>query len=77
MNHNINTQRVSSMGLRVGRPLLTLVAMLAGIAGYASPAPAQSHRGGEANLVLPDLSDVTFLGGIDGHNLLLAGIVVC
>jgi len=77
MNHNIITQRTSSIGLRVGRPLLTLVAMLVGVAGYASPAFAQSHGGGEANLILPDLSDVTFFGGIDGHNLLLAGIVVC
>ena len=59
------------------RLLLTVVAMLAGLAGYASPAFAQSHGGGEANLILPDLSSVTFFGGIDGHNLLLAGIVVC
>src|SRR6266852_6193122 len=32
--------------------------------------------GGEANLKLPDLSQVTFLG-IDGHQLLLFGIVIC
>jgi K(+)-stimulated pyrophosphate-energized sodium pump len=32
--------------------------------------------GGEANLKLPDLSRVTFLG-IDGHKLLLFGIVIC
>jgi K(+)-stimulated pyrophosphate-energized sodium pump len=38
-------------------------------------ASAQSH-GGEANLELPDLSSVTFLGGMTGHNLLLIGIVV-
>ena len=44
----------------------------------ASPAFAQSHGGGEANLILPDLGSVTFFGGsIDGHNLLLMGIVVC
>ena len=30
-------------------------------------------QGGEANLVLPDLSQVTFLGGIDGHTLLYSG----
>ena len=35
-----------------------------------------AHAGGEANLVLPDLSTVSFLG-IDGHTLLLAGLVVC
>ncbi|PWT95280.1 MAG: sodium-translocating pyrophosphatase [Blastocatellia bacterium] len=39
---------------------------------------AQSHEaGGEASLKLPDLSEVTFLGGVSGHNLLLIGIVVC
>src|SRR5229473_742530 len=34
------------------------------------------EAGGEANLKLPDLSQVTFLG-IDGHKLLLFGIVIC
>ncbi|HUR93558.1 MAG TPA: sodium-translocating pyrophosphatase [Gemmatimonadales bacterium] len=35
------------------------------------------HAGGEASLVLPDLSQAIFLGGIDGRTLLLAGLVVC
>jgi K(+)-stimulated pyrophosphate-energized sodium pump len=35
------------------------------------------HHGGEASLVLPDLSSVTFLGGLNGHQLLLFGLVVC
>ncbi len=35
-----------------------------------------NHRGGEANLVLPDLSQATFLGGIDGRTLLLLGLVI-
>jgi K(+)-stimulated pyrophosphate-energized sodium pump len=34
------------------------------------------EAGGEANLKLPDLSSVTFLG-MDGHKLLLFGIVIC
>ena len=34
------------------------------------------EAGGEANLKLPDLSSVTFLG-LDGHKLLLFGIVIC
>jgi K(+)-stimulated pyrophosphate-energized sodium pump len=42
----------------------------------AQPEASTPHRGGEANLVLPDLSAVTFLG-FDGHTLLLAGILVC
>ena len=36
-----------------------------------------AHRGGgEANLVLPDFSQATFLGGITGFNLLLGGMFV-
>jgi len=34
------------------------------------------EAGGEASLKLPDLSQVSFLG-IDGHKLLLFGIVIC
>ncbi len=37
-----------------------------------------NEAGGEANLKLPDLSSVRFLGGaIDGHKLLLWGILIC
>jgi K(+)-stimulated pyrophosphate-energized sodium pump len=35
-----------------------------------------AHSGGEANLVLPDLSSVTFLG-LTGKHLLAVGILVC
>ena len=42
---------------------------------YAQPAEA---AGGEASLKLPDLSSIKFLNGaIDGHNLLLIGILAC
>ncbi|MBO0719888.1 MAG: sodium-translocating pyrophosphatase [Blastocatellia bacterium] len=37
---------------------------------------AQNRPGGEANLRLPKLSDVQFLGGTDGHTLLLIGFIV-
>jgi K(+)-stimulated pyrophosphate-energized sodium pump len=48
-----------------------------GLALLASPLMAQSsEHGGEANLVLPDLNSATFLGGIGGHTLLLAGLLV-
>ena len=43
----------------------------------ALPTYAQSHQGGEANLELPDLTQVTFFNGITGHNLLLFGIAIC
>jgi K(+)-stimulated pyrophosphate-energized sodium pump len=33
------------------------------------------HRGGEASLVVPDLSSVSFMG-IDGHTLLMSGLLV-
>jgi K(+)-stimulated pyrophosphate-energized sodium pump len=33
--------------------------------------------GGEASLKLPDLSQVNFLGGIDGHKLLMIGLLFC
>src|SRR6185503_17363528 len=56
-----------------------MVALMGFGAGHAfgQEAAAQAHRpGGEANLVLPDLSQVTFLGAIDGHTLLYSGLVV-
>ena len=42
----------------------------------AAAASAQETAGGEAALKLPDLSQVSFLG-IDGHKLLLIGILFC
>jgi len=57
--------------------------LLAALMGNASLVLAQSHDaatphqpGGEANLKLPDLSQVKFLG-FDGHTLLLFGLVIC
>ena len=35
------------------------------------------HPGGEANLVLPDLSRVSFVGGASGRTLLYVGLGVC
>jgi K(+)-stimulated pyrophosphate-energized sodium pump len=70
----------------VGRILL-LVLLLGplcaapALAGQPEPAAAQAEsappaHGGEANLVLPDLSSVDFVG-INGRTLLLAGLFVC
>ena len=39
-------------------------------------AQAGDHASGDANLVLPDLSQATFLGGTDGRTLLMGGLVV-
>jgi K(+)-stimulated pyrophosphate-energized sodium pump len=41
------------------------------------PLLAQTHGGGEANLVLPDLGQSSFLGGINGRTLLMFGLIVC
>jgi K(+)-stimulated pyrophosphate-energized sodium pump len=41
-----------------------------------SLASAQEGAGGEANLVLPDLSSVSFMG-ITGHALLMVGLLFC
>ena len=58
------------------RVAICLSAALAALA-FAVPTYAQHRPGGEANLELPDLTSVTFLNGISGHNLLLFGIAVC
>ncbi|PYS84647.1 MAG: sodium-translocating pyrophosphatase [Acidobacteria bacterium] len=44
--------------------------------GHGPGGAAGAHHGGEANLVLPNLADQSFLG-VDGHTLLLTGLVVC
>jgi len=43
----------------------------------AAGLPTTDDGGGEANLVLPDLTGVSVAWGLDGRALLLAGIVVC
>src|ERR1051325_1131503 len=65
------------------RILLSLLSLLAFAGVATSTAWAQGHDGGaahhpggEANLKLPNLSQVKFFGGLDGHTLLLLGIVV-
>jgi K(+)-stimulated pyrophosphate-energized sodium pump len=63
---------------RAGVALLMLTALLAAprplLAQPATPASAPS--GGEASLVLPDLSSVDFQG-VNGRTLLMSGLVVC
>jgi K(+)-stimulated pyrophosphate-energized sodium pump len=58
-----------------GRRVFTTLFVLA-CAAIGAPATFAASEGGEAALKLPDLSQVTFLG-IDGHKLLLIGIVFC
>ena len=73
----------------MSKGLLRLLTVLCAVAAFGTSALAQpqghgagsgaqtGHRpGGEANLLLPDLSSQHFLG-VDGHTLLLVGLVVC
>ena len=78
MNHNLSIPGQSSGFTRVGRSLVALAITFACAAFGAAPVFAQSHGGGEANLILPDLADVNFFGNsINGHNLLMIGILIC
>ncbi|MDK6849994.1 sodium/proton-translocating pyrophosphatase, partial [Klebsiella quasipneumoniae] len=43
----------------------------------SAPAGAATVHGGEANIVLPDLSGVSAVGGVSGRLLLLIGVGVC
>jgi len=73
-----------SSKLRVFLFLALIVGCLAGIAAPTAAQPpaagavdvAAQHGGGEASLVLPDLSTETFQG-INGRTLLMGGILVC
>src|SRR5690606_36432538 len=75
-------EKDGSMNGTVVRRRAAIVALLSVCLGFwlagAAPAAAQAgdvpHMAGEASLVLPDLRQVQFLGGIDGHTLLLSGI---
>jgi K(+)-stimulated pyrophosphate-energized sodium pump len=48
------------------------------VMAFGAMAVAQPEApGGEAALKLPNLHDVTFVGGVNGHNLLLIGLLFC
>ncbi len=53
-----------------------LVGLLAVLSMHATALAQPPDTGGEANLRLPDLSSVSFLG-IDGHKLLMIGLIFC
>ncbi|MDQ6718490.1 MAG: sodium-translocating pyrophosphatase [Gemmatimonadota bacterium] len=77
---------------RIGKLILALLVLATGTVALATRSGAQStdsavttnttttaaHQpGGEANLIIPDLSQVTFLNGIQGRSLLMGGLGVC
>jgi K(+)-stimulated pyrophosphate-energized sodium pump len=63
---------------RVATRISTVAVLLTAGVTTAVAQPAGESAGGEASLKLPDLSQVSFLNGsIDGHKLLLIGILFC
>lgn len=69
---------LSARGSRISRTAIGVAATFAVLCAGAPAAFAQeAHRaGGEANLKLPDLSQVAFLG-VNGRTLLMLGLVFC
>src|SRR2546421_211658 len=65
---------VASQGCRIAKLVAGAVAVIA--LTTCAFGQSSSEVGGEANLKLPDLSQVNFLG-MDGHRLLLIGILFC
>src|SRR5271166_4305820 len=72
----ISLNAALSMGRRTLNRVFAASALLLLGATALLAHPAEEVGGGEANLKLPDLSSVKFLG-VDGHTLLLFGIVIC
>jgi K(+)-stimulated pyrophosphate-energized sodium pump len=72
-------RRMSKPVLALHRSFLATAIFLSGLACFSVPALAQSQSevGGEASLKLPDLHSVFFMGGMDGHKLLLIGLIFC
>src|SRR5437763_1139394 len=71
---------VTTLRRRLSLALMLVIGALA--TPLATPLLAQAPTappaagGGEASLIIPDLSQVSFLG-VNGHTLLMSGLVVC
>jgi K(+)-stimulated pyrophosphate-energized sodium pump len=65
-----------SQRCRMARTFAASIALLLLGANEALAKPVEEAAGGEANLKLPDLSQVQFLG-VNGHRLLAIGILFC
>ena len=68
-------EKKSAVRFPLGKMAAGLASML-GASGAALACTSANAPGGEAGLKLPDLSQVNFLG-INGHSLLLYGIIFC
>jgi K(+)-stimulated pyrophosphate-energized sodium pump len=79
MSNNLKQGAATALRRRVWMTALSVISVLAmnTTMALAQTGEGGGHGGGEANLKLPDLSGVDFLGGVNGHNLLLVGLVIC
>ena len=66
----------TSLGRRIRTTSAFVLTFLIGCTAALAQTGGESV-GGEASLKLPDLSQVTFLGTIDGHKLLMIGLLFC
>jgi K(+)-stimulated pyrophosphate-energized sodium pump len=77
---NVCIAYTAALALLVSAPVAAQTPAAADPGSHAAtPSATQAHApGGEANLVLPDLSQVRFesLGNLDGHTLLSLGLIV-
>jgi K(+)-stimulated pyrophosphate-energized sodium pump len=67
----------SAQAQLAGQTSPTDSAMAAAATGSSQQVQVSHQPGGEANLLIPDLSQVKFLGNIAGRSLLMGGLVVC
>ncbi len=67
----------TSLGCHIRKTVISVATLILTTSTLALAQPAGETVGGEAGLRLPDLSQVTFVGGIDGHRLLLVGLLFC
>jgi K(+)-stimulated pyrophosphate-energized sodium pump len=79
----MRTRFATAQGTGQGRLVSRMAKFLAAGSAFvlilmsAGSAMADENPSGEASLKLPDLSQVKFLWGIDGHQLLVWGILFC
>src|SRR5262245_24914009 len=70
-------QMLSTPTVLAQRPRSRALTLLILILMFALPLLSQQpHAGGEASLVLPDLDQAQFLGGVGGRSLLMVGLIV-
>ncbi|MBM3908377.1 MAG: sodium-translocating pyrophosphatase, partial [Gemmatimonadetes bacterium] len=72
--HDLMARVTSARRFRV---LAALAALFVIALPLAAQGPVEHKPGGEANLVLPDMTSVTFIGGLNGYSLLALGLLFC